>query len=88
MNTYFLVKQTLGKKACLGIQNLLLRAQNINFLLEELNFFQLQQSLEFRVILYFLLCTFSGYSDENKSQSLCPCAAHHLMGKLILGWQN
>lgn len=55
MNTYFLVKQTLGKTACLGIQNLLLRAQNINFLLEELNFFQLQQSLEFRVILYFLL---------------------------------
>lgn len=47
MNTYFLVKQTLGKKACLGIQNLLLRAQNINFLLEDLNFFQLQQSLEF-----------------------------------------
>lgn len=55
MNTYFLVKQTLGKKACLGIQNLLLRAQNINFLLEDLNFFQLQPSLEFRVILYFLL---------------------------------
>ena len=40
------------------------------------------------LILCFLLCTFSGYSDENKSQSLCPCAAHHLMGKLILGWQN
>lgn len=55
MNTYFLVKQTLGKKVCLGIQNLLLRAQNVNFLLEDLNFFQLQPSLEFRVILYFLL---------------------------------
>ena len=40
------------------------------------------------LILCFLLCTFSGYSDENKSQSLCPCAAHYLMGKLILGWQN
>lgn len=39
MNTYFLVKQTLGKKRIMHQKPVIKSSKNVNFLLEDLNFF-------------------------------------------------